>query len=585
MNLGTIGIGVGVGGFDYNSTYNSVLNALKIGYRLIDTAENYYNEEAVGNAIIDSGIERNEIIIISKYFGGINYGNNFDVINSFNESLKKLKTNYIDIYLVHMPFGCKWGNNEWEPIIEDKFINYKKRLSVWFQFIDLKKRKLVNHIGVSNWTLENINEIKLNKLHMPEAIQIEWCPYFYDKSIYNYCISNSIKIFGYGLFSTNSINNIEKITLNESTKHPSQILIKWCSQKNVISIIRSNNFKNLLDNFNTSEDTWKLCADDMLRIDSVSQVCKGHCLNTVYDKNYKIHFWEPLIIDDFQFINSDNDCIQDLINGHISCIIVKNAISTNDRIGTLTKMQENDLLKEQLPYNNYNMNFRYNEIGITIDNMEFRKNPDKYFNECTRVNNLFDVVFNTDLNPFKIMIDVVKKLTTNKYYFLQNQKNNISCPNGVFRFFSKTSDDFPYHTDGFNYGNVLNKITNLDRNLYPMIMNQDQHNVIGIVLILQQTNDIRNEIDLHNCLVGELELFADEIGMYSHWMGTKYTKNDVLKMKLQNKQFFSPILNSGDLYIFSSSRIHKLNNFISNDNRIVLATFACVKNNEIIFYQ
>jgi 2,5-diketo-D-gluconate reductase A len=63
-------IGLGVGGYDYTTTYHAVLQALKIGYRLIDTAENYHNEEAVGNAIIDSKINRNEIIIISKYFGG-----------------------------------------------------------------------------------------------------------------------------------------------------------------------------------------------------------------------------------------------------------------------------------------------------------------------------------------------------------------------------------------------------------------------------------------------------------------------------------------------------------------------------------
>jgi diketogulonate reductase-like aldo/keto reductase len=153
MNIPNIGLGVG--GYDYNITYNAVLLALKIGYRLIDTAENYCNEDAVGNAIIDSGIDRNEIIIISKYFGGVNYGNSNDVINSLNNSLQKLKTKYIDIYLIHTPFGCKWLN-ELEPIIYDKFINYKNRISVWLQLIELKKQNLVSYIGVSNWTLDNI---------------------------------------------------------------------------------------------------------------------------------------------------------------------------------------------------------------------------------------------------------------------------------------------------------------------------------------------------------------------------------------------------------------------------------------------
>ena len=117
------------------------------------------------------------------------------------------------------------------------------------------------------------------------------------------------------------------------------------------------------------------------------------------------------------------------------------------------------------------------------------------------------------------------------------------------------------------------------------LMNSDTNSIIAIILVLQQTDNATNEIDLHNCLVDDLELIKDEIGMYSHWMGTKYTNNNILKYKLQDKEFFSPILNTGDMYIFSASRIHKLNNLIQNNNRIVLATFGCVYNKKIILYQ
>ena len=132
-------IGIGVGGYDYNITYASVTKALKIGYRLIDTAKSYHNEEAVGDAIIDSGIDRKEIIIISKYFGGINYGNPNDVMNSFTKSLNKLKTNYIDIYLVHFPFGCKWGNN-WEPYncLVNDLEGYKDEIGMYSHWMGTK---------------------------------------------------------------------------------------------------------------------------------------------------------------------------------------------------------------------------------------------------------------------------------------------------------------------------------------------------------------------------------------------------------------------------------------------------------------
>ena len=116
-------------------------------------------------------------------------------------------------------------------------------------------------------------------------------------------------------------------------------------------------------------------------------------------------------------------------------------------------------------------------------------------------------------------------------------------------------------------------------------MNSDTNSIIAIILVLQQTDNSTNEIDLHNCLVNDLELMKDEIGMYSHWMGTKYTNQHILKNKLEDKEFFSPILNTGDMYIFSASRIHKLNNLIQNNNRIVLASFGCVKNDNIILYQ
>jgi hypothetical protein len=362
-------------------------------------------------------------------------------------------------------------------------------------------------------------------------------------------------------------------------------LIKWCTQKSIIIIPRSNNIEHLLTNFIASNDEWILHEEDIKIIESTPQNNKGHCLQNVYEKNCSINLWKPLFL-----TNSilDNKCfdyiINDLITGNISCIIVNDVLTKSKCEGILKKMEDKQLLQNQLPYNNYGIHFRQNEIGITIDNLLWRDNPNKYFNECIAVNKLFENIFDIDLNPFELMFSTVRKIVGDKYILLKNKQNDIECPNGVFRIFSSTSHEFPYHTDGFNYGNYLNKITNIDNKIYPMIMDQENLNVIAIILVLQQTKN-KNEIDLFNISVDDLELMKDEIGMYSHWMGTKYTKNDILECKLQNKQFFSPILNTGDLYIFSASRLHKLNNLVENKNRIVLATFGYVKNNEIIIYQ
>ncbi len=235
-----------------------------------------------------------------------------------------------------MPFGCKW-ETEWEPINNNNIINYKNRIHVWLNCIELKKQKLVNCIGVSNWTLDNINEVKLSNLYIPDIIQIEWCPSFYDSKLYNFCMNNSIKIIGYGLFSKNSINEITNIELNEKIKKPSEILIKWCIQKKIIVIPRSNNFENLLTNLNTTKDKWILCDEDMELINNIPQKSKGHCLKNVYDKNYSVNFWKPLILNNSQIDNLFDDKIQNLINGSISCIIINNLITINECNAILKK--------------------------------------------------------------------------------------------------------------------------------------------------------------------------------------------------------------------------------------------------------
>ena len=248
-------------------------------------------------------------------------------------------------------------------------------------------------------------------------------------------------------------------------------MIKWCIQKNIIIIPRSNNFDKLLKNFHTIQEDWMLCDEDIRLLDNMPQKCKGHCLKNIYEKNSNnvINFWKPLIINNLELENHFfHDKIDNLINGNISCIIVNNIITNNNCINILKKLEDKNLLKNELPYDNYGINFRGNEIGITIDNIIWRNDADKYFNECIKVNNLFETIFDYNLNPFDILFETTKKIAGDKYIIKRMQhSNNIECPIGVFRIFSSTSTEFPYHTDGFNYGNFLNNTTNID-NLRPI---------------------------------------------------------------------------------------------------------------------
>ena len=139
-------------------------NALNLGYRHIDTAQVYRNEEGIGKALTSSSIPRDDIFITTKMWPGM-FGQeepfqNFQgVIHACDESLKLLQINEIDLYLIHNPFAKD------------------NRLEQWEAMIELKKQGKVKHIGVSNYNVKHIQEIETAGLEMPAANQIEIHPW------------------------------------------------------------------------------------------------------------------------------------------------------------------------------------------------------------------------------------------------------------------------------------------------------------------------------------------------------------------------------------------------------------------------
>ena len=138
-------------------------DALNLGYRHIDTAQIYQNEEGVGNAIVSSSIDREDIFITTKMWPGM-YGD--DTFQTFSgaleaceQSLKLLQLNEIDLYLIHNPFATN------------------SRVELWEAMIELKKQGKVKNIGVSNYNVKHIKEIEDTQLEMPVANQIEIHPY------------------------------------------------------------------------------------------------------------------------------------------------------------------------------------------------------------------------------------------------------------------------------------------------------------------------------------------------------------------------------------------------------------------------
>ena len=148
----------------------AVLNALNTGYRHIDTAAAYKNEESVGNAIRKSNIARKDIFVTTKLWND----DHDDPKKAFNESLKKIQLDYIDLYLMHYPVPER--NSSWK-ILEKIYKSGKAKA-----------------IGVSNFTIRHLKELLENSDIVPAVNQVEFHPYLYQKELLDFCNKNKIKV-------------------------------------------------------------------------------------------------------------------------------------------------------------------------------------------------------------------------------------------------------------------------------------------------------------------------------------------------------------------------------------------------------
>ncbi|WP_330677193.1 aldo/keto reductase [Paeniclostridium hominis] len=210
---------------DYNDTINSVKDAIKLGYRQIDTAAFYKNEEAIGLGIKESNINREDIFLATKLWNEDHGYEN--TIKSFNDSIKKLRVDYIDLYLVH------WPN--------------KLNSETWRAFEDLYKMGKVKAIGVCNFKEGHIEELKKTANIMPMVNQIEVHPYRTQKNIISYCEDNNIQVVAWGPIMRGRIFSDQlMIKLSEKyNKSIPQITLRWHLQNGVIPIPKSSNIERI----------------------------------------------------------------------------------------------------------------------------------------------------------------------------------------------------------------------------------------------------------------------------------------------------------------------------------------------------
>ncbi|MFC9599086.1 aldo/keto reductase [Peribacillus butanolivorans] len=233
-----------------SETVESVKKAIEVGYRSIDTAAIYENEEGVGQAIRESGISREELFITSKVW---NTDQGYETtLQAFDDSLKRLGLEYLDLYLIHWPG-------------KDKY------LETWKALEKLYNEGKVKSIGVSNFHVHHLEKLLENSEIKPVVNQIELHPLLTQVEIRDYCEKHDIKVEAWSPLGRGSL--IEEPTINHiAKKHgksSAQVLIRWHLQHEIVVIPKSITPSRIEENAQVFD--FSLSLNEMNQIDALNK--------------------------------------------------------------------------------------------------------------------------------------------------------------------------------------------------------------------------------------------------------------------------------------------------------------------------
>lgn len=260
-------IGFGTWQSKGDDAYNSVKYAISAGYTHIDTAHAYGNEHLCSQAIIDMNVAREDIFITTKLPAEIK---TYDgAIKHFNESLENLKTDYLDLYLIHAPWP-------WSNVGEDCT---EGNIEVWKAFIDLYNQKKVRAIGVSNFHVKDIKAIVEATGVKPMVNQIRYFVGNTQDEITNYCQENDILIEAYSPMATGEMLKLpvldEMAAKYNTTK--AKICIRYCIQKNTLPLPKSVHEERVYENIDVD---FEISKEDMDYLDSLNHVASTRPLRS-----------------------------------------------------------------------------------------------------------------------------------------------------------------------------------------------------------------------------------------------------------------------------------------------------------------
>lgn len=226
-----------------------VYDAIMAGYRLIDTAAAYLNEEAVGRAIKHSGVPREELFITTKLW--IQDAGYESAKRAFEKSLKRLQLDYLDLYLIHQPFGDVYGS--------------------WRAMEELYREGKIRAIGVSNFQMDRLVDLILHNEVVPAINQIETHPFCQQIESAKLMKEYNVQIESWGPFAegrNNMFQNEVLLSLAEKySKSVAQVILRWLIQRGVVAIPKSVHKERIIENFNIFD--FKLSQEDMEKIASL----------------------------------------------------------------------------------------------------------------------------------------------------------------------------------------------------------------------------------------------------------------------------------------------------------------------------
>lgn len=239
-------IGFGVFQVSEKETERVVSDALEVGYRMIDTAASYFNEQQVGNAIRRSGLKREELFITTKLW--VQDHEYDDTLRAFDTSMKKLGLDYLDLYLIHKPYG-----------------NY---YAAWRAMERLYREGRIRAIGVTSFSGERLQDLFLHNEVKPAVNQLETHPFFQQQAANRFLQQEGIQHQAWAPFAEGQkdiFNHpVLKAIADKYGKTTGNVILRWLNQRNIVIIPKSVHKERMVENLNIFDFT--LSDEDMMTI-------------------------------------------------------------------------------------------------------------------------------------------------------------------------------------------------------------------------------------------------------------------------------------------------------------------------------